>query len=632
MLQGHLENIQEDGLITGWCWDPDHPATRAELTVLVDNEPVGRLIADHFRADLESAGIGDGAHAFAFLLPWSAVARKSVTSVHVADPADHRPIGGALTFRRAALLPIEQRLAEVEHNTRLLRARLDEANRQALRATALMQSTLATIGAFFTQLAEMPLDALPQPGLSGVHGLLTSARTEFEPFAFAVPATPRMTICVSGAGDLGAVYGCLRALKACGLDDQADIVVIDSGASPETALIPLLVHNLRYWPVSAGQSLLAARNRLTQTAAGELLLFLSPAMRMRPGWLEAARATLAAQPRGAVLGSAVLHADGTVQSSGLTADAAGRLTDAAYAERADAAWHNRLAPVAAVPDHALLIRQTAFTEVEGFDPAYVDPAAAATDLCLRCWAAGHAVLYNPAAALDWAEDAAAPMPARDMGQDMGLDALLAERWRQTARAAWPAPIGRALIIGAHAADAPPHSMEALQQLGYDIAFGTVPGLAAEDTGGSALRAIGVEVLKAPDCPSVIAAIKAAAPAFDIIQLSPAALASLSPETIRALAPGARIVVALDAAPPPPDGPLAQALAAADAILAPQAEVSDAPATATPTVAQWLAAWRGLTSGPKRGGAKPAAPKPAAPKPAAPKRSAPKRSAPGRARR
>jgi O-antigen biosynthesis protein len=564
-------------LITGWCWDPDHPTARAKLTVLVDNEPIGDLIADNFRPDLEAAGMGDGAHAFAFLLPWSVIASKSVTSVHVADPVNNRPVGGSLTFRRTALLPVEQRIAELEHSTRLLQARLAESNRHTNRVTALVQSTLATIGAFFTQLAEMPLEALSQPGSVEIGRLLTAARTEFEPFAFAVPTAPSMTVCISGEGSLADFYGCLRTLKACGVDNEAEIVVIDADAGHETGLIPLLVENVRYWSSDAKRSLLQARNRVADLGARDLLVFLSPAVRMRVGWLEAVKATLAAHPRCAVLGSTVLRPDGTIQSSALTSDQSGRLTDFGYAEMPNAPWHNRLAPVAAVPDHAILIRQSAFREVEGFDPAYVDLAAAATDLCLRCWDAGYSVLYQPGGALSWNDEAG--VGARSTwAVDTGLDILLAERWQRASRPAWPASKGRALIIDTSAAGGNTllQSAQALQELGYDVAFGEVTSLSVMDPGYDVLRAMGIEVLIAPYYRSVVAAIKAASPAFDLIQISAAAASYLSLETIRPLSPQSRIIVTIDklvetllVAPGQKDAAaLLNAVLAADAVMAP----------------------------------------------------------------
>jgi hypothetical protein len=585
MLQGHLENIQEDGLITGWCWDPDQPTRRAELVVFVDNEPIGNLIADNFRPDLESAGIGDGAHAFSFLLPWSAIASKSITSVHVADPASNLPVGGSLTFRRTALLPVEQRIAEVEHKMRLLEARLDESNRQASRATGLVQSTLATIGIFFTRLAETPLEALPQAGMFGIRGLLASTRTEFEPFACAVPAIPLMTICISGDGGLGQIYGCLRALKACGLDKEAEIVVVDTSSNEETGLIPLIVHNIRYWPVAAEQSLLEARNRVARLGATDLLLFLSPAVRMKAGWLQAVKATLAAHPRCAVIASTVLREDGIIHSSGLTGNHFGRLIDFGYAETPDAPWCSRLAPVAAVPDHAILIRQSVFREVEGFDPAYVDLAASATDLCLRCWDAGYSVLYQPGCSLYW-QGGVGIATITTGASDTGLDSLLAERWQTVSRVAWPAPKGRVLIVGTietAGADTLMECAKALQQLGYDVTFGNVTALGTEDAAYEAMRAMGIEVLKAPYYPSIIAAIKAATPAFEIIQVSAAAASYLHPETIRSHSPNSRIILALDESAErlfvdegrEEAAHLSSALVTADAIMAPTDRVRQA---------------------------------------------------------
>ena len=63
--------------------------------------------------------------------------------------------------------------------------------------------------------------------------------------------------------------------RPAGVDDEADIVVIDAAFSQDTGLIPLLVHNIRYWSVGEAQSLLAARNRVGDLGARDMLLFLA---------------------------------------------------------------------------------------------------------------------------------------------------------------------------------------------------------------------------------------------------------------------------------------------------------------------------------------------------------------------
>jgi len=55
--------------VAGWAQDPDHPTRRVGLAVSIDGRVVGRMLADRFRPDLQAAGIGDGHHAFDFMLP-----------------------------------------------------------------------------------------------------------------------------------------------------------------------------------------------------------------------------------------------------------------------------------------------------------------------------------------------------------------------------------------------------------------------------------------------------------------------------------------------------------------------------------------------------------------------------------
>ena len=63
-LQGTLDRVTRDGWVSGWTWDPTTPDDRIELEILVDDEVVGETVAAGFRADLQAAGIGDGAHGF----------------------------------------------------------------------------------------------------------------------------------------------------------------------------------------------------------------------------------------------------------------------------------------------------------------------------------------------------------------------------------------------------------------------------------------------------------------------------------------------------------------------------------------------------------------------------------------
>jgi hypothetical protein len=582
-LQGHLETIQEDGLIGGWCWDSDDPALQLRLDVLVDNEPVGHTLANVFRADLEAAGIGDGAHAFAFLLPWSAIASKSVSTIRICDSRTGHTIGGSVTFRRSALLPLEQRLLELEHGMRLLHARLAEANERAAREANLLRGMLGTIGSFFAQLANMPAEAVSIEGAFGIGALVAHARTQHEPFTLALPEVPQLTICISGDGSLAETYGCLLALRQSGIDAETEIVLLDSGVSAELALLPSLVQNLRYWRLAPGESVIAARNRIAALADRDLVLFLSPAIRMTPDWLAAARASFTAQPFCAVLAPRVLRADGTIQSSALLPDRSGRLADFAYAEQAGFPWFDRLTPVAAAAETAVAIRGAVFQALEGFDPGFLEFSASLTDFCLRCWEAGHSVLYQPRCSLGWsASSGLSGFGAA--ARDPALASLLAARWEQAARPAWPRPLGRALLLD-DAATAELATVldraETLQRLGYDVIFGDTAGLDHEPAAAEALRAMGVAVLRAPFTPTLLGVVETARPAFVLVELSGSAAATIVPETIRSVSPGTRIVLRLEPAaerqllaePAEPASHLRATVETSDAIVTGNADVA-----------------------------------------------------------
>jgi hypothetical protein len=67
MLKGSIDAVQ-NGQCHGWALDPE-AATPAEIEVFIDGEPIGRGLANRYRADLEQAGLRDGRLAFSIEIP-----------------------------------------------------------------------------------------------------------------------------------------------------------------------------------------------------------------------------------------------------------------------------------------------------------------------------------------------------------------------------------------------------------------------------------------------------------------------------------------------------------------------------------------------------------------------------------
>jgi hypothetical protein len=67
-VDGRVEEVH-NGIIEGWAWHPGAATQRVRLEVMLDGQAVGTAVAESPRESLAAAGIGDGQHAFRFVLP-----------------------------------------------------------------------------------------------------------------------------------------------------------------------------------------------------------------------------------------------------------------------------------------------------------------------------------------------------------------------------------------------------------------------------------------------------------------------------------------------------------------------------------------------------------------------------------
>ncbi len=69
--EGYLDLATTTELV-GWIYDNSQPGTPLEIEVLDGDAIIARFFADNYRADLQAAGKGNGAHAFRFTAPVAA--------------------------------------------------------------------------------------------------------------------------------------------------------------------------------------------------------------------------------------------------------------------------------------------------------------------------------------------------------------------------------------------------------------------------------------------------------------------------------------------------------------------------------------------------------------------------------
>lgn len=562
-LAGNLDRVTRDGWISGWCWYPDAPARRVDLAIFVDDEQVGEARAAQFRADLQQAAIGDGAHGFSFALPWAVLARKGSLTVSVREHPGGTALGESMTLRFGRLAQAEDRIEDLERQLRVLRATLADARRDrtARDEERAARDLFRSVGTFFQELAEAPRDTAGAGVTIGLRGAVADIFQRFPPIMLARPTDPSVTICVDADAPLELLYACMVDLRACGVDAIADIVLADDGRhGASAALLPSIVGNLGYVRNTGAAGRLVARNEVTRTCRGKMVAFLFAGLRMTEQWLPTLLATFAQEPRAMLVASPVVREDGTLQHLGLLMTGDGgsgpSWRDFGFAEDARLPSVAFLQEVDGVADYAYAVRRDAFAAAGGFAEGFDSPAAATLDLCLRFRRVDGSVLIQPKAALTWPEyafalttpDLEAVRGSPDPEEASEDIARIRRRCLQVPLP--PLVVGRALVIDTEmprpdrdaGSVAVMEHMRVLRQLGYRVTF-----IASNDPRDDEslpverMERAGIEVARPPDTRSITQLLDKDGAKFDIVHINRHGNATLFLDRVRELAPRARIL-------------------------------------------------------------------------------------------
>lgn len=391
-LLGALDHITPDGVVEGWCWDAESPEEQLRVTISVDGKSIGAAIAGLFRDDLKSAGIGNGAHHFRFILPIELLEDKRALEVRMQEAESGEYVGNAYYLQQPEAANLDDRIVELEAEVRLLSSRLSEVSRAqggGPAATDLFQ----VIGSFFMELAGNPDAIAGTAAGERLSEAISDVSNRYEALALPQFSAPAATVIVDGCAPLSAVHPCLKALSATLATIGAEVHLLDRGEYADLALTPVSVRNLNY--VRIGDGLLSERNRIAERVQSDYLAFISGWTLPMQGWLAELISALQNNPQFAVAGSLVLRSDGVVHHAGLQRLEAGGWADLGAGRLAGDPDCNAMAAVSGFGDLAVVVRRADFQAVGGFNPAIPRLEAAMLDLSLRLAATGRYSLYQP---------------------------------------------------------------------------------------------------------------------------------------------------------------------------------------------------------------------------------------------
>ncbi|WP_091735181.1 rhamnan synthesis F family protein [Phenylobacterium immobile] len=190
-------------------------------------------------------------------------------------------------------------------------------------------------------------------------------------------------------------YQALRALKFT-LDVPAEVIIVDNASSDQTGGLLNRIDGARIVRNVENKHFLRAANQAARMAKGRYLLFLNNDARTMPGAVAHAAARLDAEPDLGAIGGKILLLDGTLQEAGSIVWRDGACAGFGRGDDPFAPEFQFRRDVDYVSGAFLMTPRAVFEALEGFDRAFAPAYYEETDYCLRLWASGRRVAYDPA--------------------------------------------------------------------------------------------------------------------------------------------------------------------------------------------------------------------------------------------
>lgn len=372
---------------------------------------------------------------------------------------------------------------------------------------------------------------------------------------------PVVSIIIPVYGQHETTFACLKSIASYPPRAKYEVIVMDdcSPVPAQEALAP--VRGIRVLRNAHNLGFIGNVNAGAAAATGDYLLILNNDTMMRPGALDALLDTFDQHANVGLVGAKLLNADGSVQEAGGIVWRDGSAWNWGRGQNREDPRFNFVRDADYCSGAALAIRRELFAALGGFDSYYAPAYYEDTDLAFRIRQRGLRVLYQPAAEIFHLEGVSHGRDEQSgiKAYQVANAAKFFERWQHVLathrdNAVEPAleacrnARSRILIVEACMVtpDQDSGSVRMLNMMRMLVNDGHQVTFVADNLDGDAryrpqLTAIGVEVLFAPFVRSVRAILAERGPALDTIVFCRHYIASQYVQSVRKLAPRARIV-------------------------------------------------------------------------------------------
>ncbi|MBY0339067.1 MAG: glycosyltransferase [Acetobacteraceae bacterium] len=259
--------------------------------------------------------------------------------------------------------------------------------------------------------------------------------TEFDSFMagqgrieLPAPAAPKVSVVLVLWNQAALTFACLRALER-ETEVPIEVVIVDNASTDRTAELLARVGGARVLRNADNMGFLLAVNQGVAASSGQHVLLLNNDAIVREGGLAAAVGLLEGDVTVGAVGARVILPDGRLQEAGSIVwndgSCLGYLRGAAP-ETPEAMFRRDVDYCSGV---FLLFRRSHFEELGGFDEAFVPAYYEEVDFCLRLWARGLRVVYDPRVVVDHLEFGSSVKSEQAIALQQRNRAVLVERHR-----------------------------------------------------------------------------------------------------------------------------------------------------------------------------------------------------------
>lgn len=383
-----------------------------------------------------------------------------------------------------------------------------------------------------------------------------------QPLVLPAVANPVVSIVVAVHGQRDCVYRCLRSLRAHRSKYSFEVIVVDDVSPDDTPTLLMKTSGIRVINNDKNLGFIKSCNKGAAVARGRLLVMLNSDTVAQPGWLDGLVDTFNAFPDAGMVGSKLVYPDGILQEAGglIWADGSGwnvgRMGDPQRPE------FNYLREVDYCSGASIMVPRDLWEALGGFDEAYAPAYGEDSDLAFRVKSTGRRVFYQPASVLAHYEgmscgrDTASGVKAY---QVVNTNKLL-DRWRNQMLSLGQPGVepdkakdrnvaGRLLVLD-HCNPTPDQDagsitafniMRIFRSLGWKVTFAPEDNFLHADPYTADMQKIGIECLYHPHVSSVRDHLRERGTDYDAVLVFRSSCLTRHLETIRKLAPRAKII-------------------------------------------------------------------------------------------